>query len=102
MAVYDLDKLISETRRLAADYRRATAKSLAVSSEIAKHDACVHLQLEPADQDESGGYDAIGMQAPWKDLRIQVKGRAIFMKAKADSVLVNSRWTKNGMQWCWS
>lgn len=83
MSVYDLEKLIAETRRLAADYRRATGKSLAVSSEIAKHDACVQLQLEPINTDESGGYDAIGMQAPWKDLRIQVKGRAIFDEGKS-------------------
>lgn len=83
MAVYDLDKLITETRRLAADYRRATGKSLAVSSEIAKHDACVQLQLEPVNQDETGGYDAIGQEAPWKNLRIQIKGRAIFDEGKS-------------------
>ncbi|MBI1421987.1 MAG: hypothetical protein GC149_00890 [Gammaproteobacteria bacterium] len=81
MAVYDLDKLISETRRLAADYRRATGKSLAVSSEIAKHDACVQLQLEPVNE-ASGGYDALGQAAPWQGLRIQVKGRAIFDEGK--------------------
>jgi len=83
MAVYDLDKLITETRRLAAEYRRATGKSLAVSSEIAKHDACVQLQLELINQDESGGYDAIGLQAPWKNLRLQIKGRAIFDEGKS-------------------
>lgn len=83
MAVYDLDKLIAETRRLAADYRRATGKSLAVSSEIAKHDACVQLQLEPVTNDDAGGYDAIGIHPAWKDLRIQVKGRAIFDEGKS-------------------
>ena len=82
MAVYDLEKLITETRRLAADYRRATGKSLAVGSEIAKHDACVQLRLEPVNNDESGGYDAVGTQVPWTDLRIQVKGRAIFDEGK--------------------
>lgn len=83
MAVYDLDKLITETRRLAADYRRATGKSLAVSSEIAKHDACVQLQLEPVTNDEGGGHDAIGLAPPWKNLRIQIKGRAIFDEGKS-------------------
>jgi len=83
MPVYDIDKLITETRRLAADYRRATGKSLAVSSEIAKHDACVQLQLESLNEDETGGYDAVGTQAPWKDMRIQVKGRAIFDEGKS-------------------
>lgn len=83
MAVYDLEKLIAETRRLAADYRRATGKSLAVSSEIARHDACVQLQLEPVSEEAASGYDAVGKQAPWKDLRIQVKGRAIFDDSKS-------------------
>lgn len=83
MSVYDLDKLISETRRLAADYRRATGKSLAVSSEIARHDACTQLHLEPVSQDESVGYDAIGKQPPWNGLRIQIKGRAIFDESKS-------------------
>jgi len=83
MPVYDVDKLISETRRLAADYRRATGKSLAVSSEIAKHDACVLLDLEPVKDDSTGGYDAIGTQHAWKDKKIQIKGRAIFDESKS-------------------
>lgn len=83
MSVYDLEKLISETRRLAADYRRATGTSLAVSSEIAKHDACVNLDLEPATPGESGGYDAIAKSPPFTGLRIQVKGRAIFDEGKS-------------------
>ena len=83
MAVYDLEKLIAETRRLAADYRRATGKSLAVSSEIARHDACVQLGLDPISDDGSLGYDAIGKQPPWQGMRIQVKGRAIFDEGKS-------------------
>lgn len=83
MSVYDLEKLISQTRRLAADYRRATGTSLAVSSEIAKHDACVNLQLEPVTPGESGGYDAVASKAPFTGLRIQIKGRAIFDEGKS-------------------
>lgn len=83
MAVYDLEKLIAETRRLAADYRRATGKSLAVSSEIARHDACVQLHLEPVSEEAGFGYDAVGKQPPWQDVRIQVKGRAIFDDSKS-------------------
>lgn len=83
MAVYDLEKLIAETRRLAADYRRATGKSLAVSSEIARHDACTRLQLEAVSEDAGTGYDAIGLQGPWQDKRIQIKGRAIFDETKS-------------------
>ena len=83
MAIYDVGKLIAETRRLAADYKRATGKSLAVSSEIALHDACELLQFEPLDDESIGGYDAIGQHAAWKDLKIQIKGRAIFDEAKS-------------------
>ncbi len=83
MAIYDVAKLIAETRRLAADYKRATGKSLAVSSEIARHDACELLQLEPVKDEPTCGYDAIGQHAAWKDLKVQIKGRAIFDDAKS-------------------
>lgn len=81
MAIFALDKLITQARRLAADYRRATGKSLPISSEIAKHDACVHLKLTPVEK-ESGGYDAMGEEGEWRGLRIQIKGRAIFDESK--------------------
>lgn len=83
MAIYDVGKLIAETRRLAADYKRATGKSLAVSSEIAKHDACELLKLESLDEDAAGGHDALGLHSAWKDLKVQIKGRAIFDEAKS-------------------
>lgn len=77
--VFAVDKLISEARRLAADYRRATGKSLGISAEIAKHDACTLLNLEPVDG--VAGYDAIGRDER-DGLHIQIKGRAIFNEAK--------------------
>ena len=78
--VYSVDRLISETRRLAAEYRRATGKSLAVSAEIARHDACRLLALEPVDG--VGGYDALDPAfAPPR--RVQIKGRAIFDESKS-------------------
>lgn len=80
MAVYAVDKLISEARRLAAEYRRATGKSLPVSSEIARHDACVCLDLEPVEEEVSG-YDALSRDG--RELRIQIKGRAIFDESKS-------------------
>ncbi|MDY6980732.1 MAG: hypothetical protein SV201_12690, partial [Pseudomonadota bacterium] len=80
MSVFAVDKLISEARRLAAEYRRATGKSLPISSEIAKHDACVHLGLEPCEQ-EAAGYDAISRDG--SEQRIQIKGRAIFDESKS-------------------
>ncbi len=77
--VYSVDRLISETRRLAAEYRKATGKSLAVSAEIARHDACRLLALEPVDG--VGGYDALdpAFEPP---RRVQIKGRAIFGESK--------------------
>lgn len=80
MSVYAVDKLISEARRLAAEYRRATGKSLPISSEIARHDACVHLDLDPCEQ-EVGGYDALSREPTPR--RIQIKGRAIFDESKS-------------------
>jgi len=82
VGVYSVDKLISEARRLAADYRRATGKPLAgVSGEIAQHDAARLLNLEIADTN-IGGYDAIG-HGNREGKRIQIKGRAIFEEGKS-------------------
>ncbi len=81
MSVYSLEKLMSETRRLAVEYRRTTGKPLAVSGEIARYDAARLLSLELVD-DPSIGYDAIGT-GPREDLRIQIKGRAILGPGKS-------------------
>jgi hypothetical protein len=80
--VYAVDKLISEARRLAADYRRATGKTLAISNEIAKHDACELLALEAVDDQHAGGYDAIGREGQLAGQRLQIKARAIFDERK--------------------
>lgn len=82
MALYSVDKLISEARRIAADYRRATGKPLGISAEIARHDACQFLQLE-AVENPGLGYDAIGLESPRQGRRIQIKGRAIFDESKS-------------------
>lgn len=81
MGVFAVDKLMSEARRLAAEYRRATGKSLGISAEIAKHDACRLLDLE-ASEDAVGGYDAIG-RGNREGQRVQIKGRAIFDESKS-------------------
>ena len=78
--VYSVDKLISEARLLAAEYRRATGQPLGISTEIARHDACQLLDLEPA-AEGVGGYDAIG-HGERQGQRIQIKGRVIFDEAK--------------------
>ena len=80
MSLYAVDKLISQARQLAADYRRATGKSLPISGEIAIHDACTLLNLE-ACETPTAGYDAIG-GGEREGKRIQIKGRAIFNENK--------------------
>ena len=81
MGVYASDKLISQARQLAADYRRAMGKPLpGISSEIAEHDAIRLLHLAPKTE-ETGGYDAID---PARDnKRIQIKSRTIFDESKS-------------------
>lgn len=80
MSLYSVDKLISEARRIAAEYRRTTGKPLGISAEIASHDACVFLDLETSE--DANGYDATGLTGERKDLHFQIKGRAIFDEKK--------------------
>ncbi len=75
MSVYALDKLIAETRRLAAAYRRATGQSLPVSGEIARHDVARILGLELCES-RVKGVDAVG-RGEREGLKIQIKGRVI-------------------------
>ena len=81
MNVYAMDKLMTEARKLAAQYREATGKPLAISTEIARHDACRLLNLNPVESADAG-YDAVGT-GPREALRIQIKGRAIFNEGKS-------------------
>jgi len=81
MTVYDLDKLMSEARHLAAEYRRATGKSLGgVSGEIAEFDAARLLGLDLIR--DAGGYAAIG-RGSREGKRIQIKGRAVFDESRS-------------------
>lgn len=70
--LYSIGKLISETRKLAAEYRRTTGKTLAVSGEIARHDAVALLGLEPVE--EGQGFDAVDTEGR----KIVIKGRVLF------------------------
>ena len=79
-SLYSVDKLISEARRIAAEYRRATGKPLGISAEIAAHDACTYLELEA--HEDALGYDAVGLQGEREGCRFQIKGRAIFDEKK--------------------
>lgn len=82
MSVYAVDKLISQARHLAAEYRRVTGRPLAgISGEIAEHDAARLLDLDLC-VPKPGGYDAIG-RSQRAGKRIQIKGRTIFDEGKS-------------------
>lgn len=80
MSLYALDRLMAETRRLAAEYRRTTGKVLAVSGELAVFDAARLLGLEAVSQ-EGLGYDVLRGNGPGPR-RLQVKARVIFDEAR--------------------
>ena len=81
MTVYAADKLISQARQLAAEYRRAMGKPLpGISNEIAEHDAIRLLGLAPKPEGETG-YDAVDPNRDNK--RIQIKSRTIFDDSKS-------------------
>ena len=75
MSLYSIDKLISETRRLAAEFKRSTGTMLPVSGEIARYDVSQTLNLTLND-DHSCGYDAIGNEKR-AGLRVQIKSRVV-------------------------
>lgn len=83
MAVYSIDKLIAETRRLAADFRRSTGQPLPVSGEIARHDAARLLDLNLCEP-RVDGVDAAG-KGDFKDQRYQIKSRVISQEKKSSS-----------------
>lgn len=83
MSIDSLEKLISETRRIARDYRNATGKPLGgVSGEIAQFDACKALGLDPVPPGTQGGYDAVG-HGKREGKKVQIKGRVIFDEEKS-------------------
>ncbi len=75
MSLYSIDKLINETRRLAAEFKRTTGTMLPVSGEIARYDVSRQLNLT-LNEDHSCGYDAIGNNQR-EGLRVQIKSRVI-------------------------
>ena len=82
MTIYSVDKLISEARRLATEFRRTTGKALpGVSGEIAEHDAARLLNLQICEE-RAGGYDAMGLGSR-EGKKIQIKGRVIFDEEKS-------------------
>ena len=75
MPVYAIDKLISETRRLAVEFRRSTGQPLPVSGEIARYDAARFLNLTLCEP-RNNGVDAVG-NGDQDGLRFQIKVRVL-------------------------
>lgn len=75
MSVYAVDKLITEARRLAREYRQATGKTLPITGEIAINDAVRLLNMNAAAAEQTG-FDA-NFSYKGASLRVQIKGRAI-------------------------
>ena len=81
MTVYSVDKLMAEARRLAAEYRRTTGKTLPISGEIAVNDAVRLLGLRAAG--EAGlGFDALRGDGDDAQ-RLQIKARVVFDEIKS-------------------
>jgi len=83
-SLYAVDKLMEETRRIAAEYHKLTKKSLPLSAELARYDAMRLLELEKPEASDNG-IDAIGKCEQRANKRIQIKGRVIFGKEKSNS-----------------
>lgn len=74
--LYHLDELMTQTRKLAAQYRLQTGQILPISNELAKYDAQKTLDLFPPLADTSlKGVDCV---LPGTLLAFQIKARVIF------------------------
>lgn len=81
--IYSIDKLMHETRQLAARYRQTTGTTLPVTGEIARFDAAKALDLQLL-EDSSLAYDAIG-RGQQQEQRIIIKGRALFDESRSST-----------------
>jgi len=80
--IYSIEKLMHETRQLAAKYRQTTGTALPVTSEIARFDAAKALNLK-LNEDASSDFDAIGLTEPRIDELFLIKGRVLFETSKS-------------------
>ena len=78
MSVYDVDELMTQTRKLAAKYYHATKQILPVSGELAKYDAVRLLNLTEVTEPQTG-VDAIDQN----NTQILIKSRVIFDESKS-------------------
>ena len=81
MAIFDVDKLTAEARKLALEYREATGKILPITAEIAINDAIRLMGLTPAERGTLS-HDAV-MDRDGESLKVQIKGRAILQENKS-------------------
>ena len=81
--IYSIDKLMHETRQLAARYRQTTGTTLPVTGEIARFDAAKALDLHLL-EDASLAYDALG-KGSREGQRIVIKGRARFEESRSST-----------------
>lgn len=82
MMVFSIDKLMQETRRLAAEYRQTTGQTLPVSAELAKYDAARLLKLITLSTPLKS-VDYQGTEGPLRDQLVQIKSRVIFDEHKS-------------------
>ena len=80
MEIYQLDKLMEETRQLAAKYRDATGQPLPVSHDLACYDAIRYLNLKTPEKPEAS-IDAYGI-GDLEGQKFQIKGRVQFSNTK--------------------
>ncbi len=94
MDLYSIDKLMHETRQLAAKYHQTTGNTLPVTGEIARYDVAKALNLKLID-DQTLGFDALG-EADGQEVRILIKGRVIFENSRSSArigqVKPDGRW----------
>ncbi|RKZ84920.1 MAG: hypothetical protein DRQ39_07830 [Gammaproteobacteria bacterium] len=94
MDLYSIDKLMHETRQLAAKYHQTTGNTLPVTGEIARFDVAKALNLKLID-DQTLGYDALG-EVEGEEVRILIKGRVIFESSRSSArigqVKTDGRW----------
>ena len=80
MSLYDIEKLIEQTRKLCVQWY-AQGKTTGMTGEIAAFDAARFLDLELC-EDKTVGYTAVG-KGSRQDKKILIKGRAIFKDQKS-------------------
>ena len=100
LASYDVNQLMAQTRKLAAEYRQQTGHALPVTEELARFDAINILGLvKRAEPGEIDAFDPIETQTSDQSCDAYlIKGRVIFKGGKARQKLgklsLIAQWTK--------